>query len=129
MATSPRKDSILVVDDEPGLRDMLAILFRREGYEVTLAPGFVQGKDAVKNANSPYGVVLTDLMMPDGSGLDLLSLIKERSENGGRGPRSAVCKPSFTCCYSASSLGSLAGPTKGTSKSGSIGTSRSGHTC
>ena len=34
------KPRILVVDDEPGLRDMLAILFRREGLDVTLAPGF-----------------------------------------------------------------------------------------
>ncbi len=79
MAASAPKDSILVVDDEPGLRDMLAILFRREGYEVTLAPGFAHGRDAVRNATKPYGIVLTDLMMPDGSGLDLLSLIKERN--------------------------------------------------
>src|SRR4051812_45184000 len=79
MPSGGRKDSILVVDDEPGLRDMLAILFRREGYDVTLAPGFVHGRDAVKNAPVPFGVVLTDLMMPDGSGLDLLSFTKERS--------------------------------------------------
>ena len=36
------KPRILVVDDEPGLRDMLAILFRREGFDVTLAPGFAR---------------------------------------------------------------------------------------
>src|ERR1017187_4150406 len=69
----------LVVDGEPGLRDMLSILLRREGLEVTLAPGFVSGCDAVKNTPEPYGVVLTDLVMPDGSGLDLLSLSKQRS--------------------------------------------------
>ena len=79
MVRAAPKDTILVVDDEPGLRDMLAILFRREGYDVTLAPGFARGRDAVKNATTPYGVVLTDLMMPDGSGLDLLSLVRERS--------------------------------------------------
>ena len=32
---------VLVVDDEPGLRDMLGILFRRDGYDVTLAPGLI----------------------------------------------------------------------------------------
>ena len=79
MASGARNGSILVVDDEPGLRDMLAIMFRRDGYDVTLAPGFLHGRDAVKNAPVPYGVVLTDLMMPDGSGLDLLSHTKERS--------------------------------------------------
>jgi two-component system response regulator PilR (NtrC family) len=74
------RGSILVVDDEPGLRDMLRILFRRQGYDVTAAPGFVTGKDAVLNSTVPYGVVLTDLMMPDGSGLDILSIARERSQ-------------------------------------------------
>src|ERR1700722_16703477 len=73
------KGRILVVDDEPGLRNVLEILFRREGYEVTLAPGFKMGGDAVRNTPEPYGVVLTDLVMPDGSGLDLLTLSKQRS--------------------------------------------------
>lgn len=71
--------SILIVDDEPGLRDVLSILFRREGYGVTTAPGFEMAKDAITNAPTPYSVVLTDLMMPDGSGLDLLSLIRDRT--------------------------------------------------
>lgn len=70
---------VLVVDDEAGLRDMLGILFRREGYKVTLARGFAEGTEALKNANEPFGLVVTDLMMPDGSGLDLLSAAKERS--------------------------------------------------
>jgi two-component system response regulator PilR (NtrC family) len=78
MATTP-KPRILVVDDEPGLRDMLAIMFRREGLDVTLAPGFKTGCDAVRHAPEPYAVVLTDLMMPDGSGLDLLTMVKERT--------------------------------------------------
>jgi two-component system response regulator PilR (NtrC family) len=72
--------SILVVDDEPGLREMLSILFRRERYEITACPGFVTAREAIRNAPTAYGVVLTDLMMPDGSGLDVLSLAKERSE-------------------------------------------------
>jgi two-component system response regulator PilR (NtrC family) len=75
----PPKRRVLVVDDEPGLREMLSILLRREGLHVTVAPGFVSGCDAIKNAPEPYGVVLTDLVMPDGSGLDLLSLSKQRS--------------------------------------------------
>jgi len=73
------KPRILVVDDEPGLRDMLAILFRREGLEVELAPGFAIARDAIVRAVDPYAVVLTDQLMPDGNGMDLLSLVKERS--------------------------------------------------
>jgi two-component system response regulator PilR (NtrC family) len=79
VSPAPRKDSILVVDDEPGLRDMLSILFRREGYDVTAAPGFATAKEAVLNAPRPYAVVLTDITMPDGSGLDLVNLARERS--------------------------------------------------
>jgi two-component system response regulator PilR (NtrC family) len=75
------KPRILVVDDEPGLRDMLAILFRREGLDVVLAPGFATARDAVLHAPDPYAVVLTDLLMPDGSGMDLLTLIKRRTEH------------------------------------------------
>jgi two-component system, NtrC family, response regulator PilR len=79
MPKSGHSGTILVVDDEPGLRDMLSILFRREGYEVTAAPGFATGRDAVLHAPLPYGIVLTDIMMPDGSGLELLTLARQRS--------------------------------------------------
>ncbi len=58
---------------------MLAILFRREGLDVTLAPGFRTACDAVTRAPTPYALVLTDLLMPDGSGMDLLSLVKEHA--------------------------------------------------
>jgi two-component system, NtrC family, response regulator PilR len=70
---------VLVVDDEPGHRDMLGILFRREGFDVTMAPGFARGRDAIARSADPYAVVLTDLLMPDGSGMDLLSFVKQRS--------------------------------------------------
>ena len=58
---------------------MLAIMFKREGFDVSLAPGFATGRDAVLHAPEPYAVVLTDLLMPDGNGLDLLSLVKQRT--------------------------------------------------
>jgi len=58
---------------------MLAILFRREGLDVILAPGFAAGRDAVAGSAEPYALVLTDLLMPDGNGMDLLPLIKQRS--------------------------------------------------
>jgi two-component system, NtrC family, response regulator PilR len=79
MAGPAPKPHILVVDDEPGLRDMLAIFFKREAMDVTIAPGFAPGRDAVLHAPEPYAIVLTDLLMPDGSGLDLISLVKQRT--------------------------------------------------
>jgi two-component system, NtrC family, response regulator PilR len=79
MAPSTPRPRILVVDDEPGLRDMLAILFRREGLDVALAPGLTAARESIVHAPEPYAVVLTDLLMPDGNGMDLLRLAKERS--------------------------------------------------
>jgi len=75
------KPRVLVVDDEAGLRDMLSILLKREGYDVSLAPSFKTGCESVEGAPTPFDLVLTDLMMPDGSGLDVLSHAKTRSEN------------------------------------------------
>ncbi len=76
---SSQKARILVVDDEPGLRDMLSILFRREGFEVALAPGCAAGIAAIRDTPKPFSLVLSDLVMPDGSGLSLLAAAKERS--------------------------------------------------
>jgi two-component system response regulator PilR (NtrC family) len=75
-----RMPRVLVVDDEQGLRDMLSILLRREGYDVKLAPSFQTGCEAIDGAPTPFDLVLTDLMMPDGSGLDVLSHAKQRHE-------------------------------------------------
>jgi two-component system response regulator PilR (NtrC family) len=70
---------VLVVEDEPGLREMLGILFRREGYEVVAAPGAKAAIEAIQQHPQPFPVVLTDLAMPDGSGLDVLAAAKSRS--------------------------------------------------
>lgn len=70
---------LLIVDDEPGLRQMLQILFRREGYETVLVPGLDSAVEAIEQVPHPFPVVLTDLAMPDGSGLDVLAAAKRRS--------------------------------------------------
>jgi two-component system response regulator PilR (NtrC family) len=70
---------LLLVEDEPDLRKMLEILFRREGYSVVSAPGCKAALDAMASAPQPFPVVVTDLSMPDGSGLDVLAAAKGRS--------------------------------------------------
>ena len=76
---APPTVRLLVVDDEPGLRRMLEILFRREGYDVVCANGYRSALEAISQSPQPFAVVLTDLAMPDGSGLDVLSDAKRRS--------------------------------------------------
>ncbi len=72
---------LLVVDDEPALRQMLEILFRREGHEVISAPGARLAFEAIAQSPQPFPVVLTDLAMPDGTGLDVLAAAKARSSS------------------------------------------------
>jgi two-component system response regulator PilR (NtrC family) len=75
----PPQVKLLLVEDEPDLRKMLEILFRREGYTVVSAPGCKAALDAMASAPQPFPVVVTDLSMPDGSGLDVLAAAKSRS--------------------------------------------------
>ncbi len=79
MPTASSAVRVLVVDDEPAIRQMLQILLRREGYDVTVAPGHRAAAEALDGAAEPFAVVLSDLAMPDGSGLDVLAAAKQRS--------------------------------------------------
>jgi two-component system response regulator PilR (NtrC family) len=60
---------------------MLEILFRREGYSVVSAPGCRVALDAIASAPQPFPAIVTDLSMPDGSGLDVLAAAKSRSHS------------------------------------------------
>jgi CheY-like chemotaxis protein len=70
---------VLVCDDEPGLREMLGVLLRRAGYEVELVAG-VQAAIARLASETPLDLVVCDLAMPDGSGMEVLSAAKRRDE-------------------------------------------------
>ena len=71
---------ILVCDDEASLREMLHILLRREGYRVDLVDGVHAARDQLGSAD-PYDVVITDLVMPDGTGMEVLDAVRTRSAN------------------------------------------------
>ena len=61
---------LLVVDDEPDLRTLYELTLLREGYDVETA-GTVDEAMACLKANG-YSAVITDMRLPDGTGLDLL---------------------------------------------------------
>ncbi len=63
---------VLVCDDEQNLRRMLHTLLKRSGYDVTEAEGVVAARGRIQTADEPFDAILTDLLMPDGSGLDVL---------------------------------------------------------
>ncbi len=68
---------ILVVDDEPSLRDLLTIMLRREGHEVLTAENRATAAEAL--ARGPVSMVITDLKLPDGDGIELLRHVKAAS--------------------------------------------------
>jgi two-component system response regulator PilR (NtrC family) len=75
----PSPTRVLVVDDEPALRTVLEVAFRRQGLEVVSMPGARAAFEALRQNPQPFPLVLTDLVMPDGSGIDVLSAAKARS--------------------------------------------------
>jgi two-component system response regulator PilR (NtrC family) len=69
-----RPPRILVVDDERSMRELLAIVLRREGYEVMLAES---GKSAVDLLErEQIDLLISDIKMPDLSGVDVLRAAK-----------------------------------------------------
>jgi DNA-binding NtrC family response regulator len=70
------KPSVLVVDDESGILDTLRILLRNEGFEVTTAQGGKAGLEQIRSGT--HDIILSDVRMPQVSGLDILSAAREQ---------------------------------------------------
>jgi DNA-binding NtrC family response regulator len=70
-------ERILIVDDEEANREFLQELLRHEGYEVETAGDGATGLTLLEQI--PFHVMLSDLMMPQMSGVELLLQMKERS--------------------------------------------------
>jgi DNA-binding NtrC family response regulator len=66
---------LLVVDDEPQILGLLSTVFRDHGWEVTGAASGAEGIEKLEHGR--FDVILTDLMMPGESGIDLLRASKE----------------------------------------------------
>jgi two-component system response regulator HydG len=71
-----QKPSLLVVDDESGILDTLRILLRNEGFEVTTAQGGKAGLEQIRSGT--HDIILSDVRMPQVSGLDILTAAREQ---------------------------------------------------
>lgn len=68
-------EQILIVDDDPGFRSLLATILKAEGYDIETAATVAEGLRA--GAQRQFHLVLTDLKLPDGDGLSILRRWRE----------------------------------------------------
>jgi DNA-binding NtrC family response regulator len=74
--TEPSSPTVLIVDDEPGIRESLRILLKNEGFSPVVAAGGKEGLERLSDCKPD--IVLTDIRMPAVSGVELLSAARER---------------------------------------------------
>mgnify|MGYP001819591271 FL=1 len=70
---------VLVVDDEPDIRELLQLTLSRMGLEVTTAEDLGEARRALQSGS--FSFCLTDMRLPDGNGLDLVEEISENHPN------------------------------------------------
>src|SRR5437763_15602590 len=75
MTDGPR---VLVVDDDPQLRDALSRALELDGYDVSTASNGVEALDAISRARPD--LMLLDVMMPYVGGLDVCRTLRERKD-------------------------------------------------
>jgi DNA-binding NtrC family response regulator len=74
--TSGEKKLILIIDDEPSIADALKIILEDKGYDVLV---MMTGHRGIEQTSAcQVDLTITDLQLPDMSGLDVLSAIRER---------------------------------------------------
>lgn len=67
---------ILVVDDEPGVRDLLRAILVNHGYQVITARDGVEGINVFTAQQAQVALVITDMHMPHGSGASFATLLR-----------------------------------------------------
>ena len=71
--------SILVVDDEPGIRELLCMMLEAAGHTVVVAEDGIQAPKVL--ATHPVEVVITDLLMPERDGLEFITEVRKKFPN------------------------------------------------
>ncbi len=72
---------ILIVDDEPNIVMSLEFLMRKNGYAVGIARNGTEALAAI--AQTPYDLVLLDIMMPDVDGYQVCRELRQRPDRAG----------------------------------------------
>jgi len=79
MAGIKETPRVLIVDDEPDLRELLTLTLGKMGVETADAADLTEARRAL--VSDHFGLVLTDMRLPDGNGLDFVRWIQEQAPN------------------------------------------------
>lgn len=77
-SAAPPQNTILLVDDEPGIRSLIARALEREGFTVVQAGSAQEALEALQDRTSAPAVLVTDLTMPGISGKELAERLRLR---------------------------------------------------
>lgn len=69
-------EKILVVDDEKSILDLLSLVFTKEGYAVKTALSAVKAFELIEKED--FALIITDIKLPEKSGMDILKFVKEK---------------------------------------------------
>ena len=72
------KPHILFVDDEPPVREMLTLYFRKKGFDVTTATTIKEAVESVDKGS--YDAAILDINLAEENGLELLGIIRKKHE-------------------------------------------------
>ena len=81
MVNSPTILSVLIVEDETNLGDTLCDYLESKGYNCKLATSFEEAKNLFSNIDFNPNVILMDINLPDGNGLDLARKFREERKD------------------------------------------------
>jgi len=71
-------DTVLIIDDKKSMVDMLSKTFQSEGFSVLAASSVAEGRKLIQQGE--MDIVVTDLRLPDGNGIEVLRAVKESSQ-------------------------------------------------
>lgn len=73
-----RNQLVLMVEDEPGIMKVFSAILRLKGYRVAEASGVIQAQALFRQSQSEIDLVFSDVLLPDGNGLDLVQELAAR---------------------------------------------------
>ena len=77
MELSTQNQTVLVVEDNPAIREVIRAILESAGYAVVTATDGVEALSALEQRQSNISLLLTDLLMPNMNGLELADRVQE----------------------------------------------------